>query len=121
MSRRGTPACSAGFRGRRMHLPTASAQRCKDMEPSKDSALLQEALGLHRQGRLDEAVSRYRQVVGREPANADAHYHLAMAPCEQGRLIEGIDFAQKSLALDPKQARAHRLVGLALTHLGRPA
>jgi protein O-GlcNAc transferase len=83
--------------------------------------LLQEALALHRRGAFSEAALRYAAVLRADPANADAHYYLAMISCQQGRFAEGADLAGKSLAADPQQPRAHVLLGRALSALGRPA
>jgi tetratricopeptide (TPR) repeat protein len=85
------------------------------------AALLQEGLALHREGALEEAVSRYAQVLRGDPANVDGHYHLARARCEQGHLGEGIGLLRQALTLDPTQARIHALLGMALSRAGRHA
>jgi predicted O-linked N-acetylglucosamine transferase (SPINDLY family) len=83
------------------------------------ASVLNEAVGLHRQGFVDQAVERYRQILRTDPTQVDALYYLAMAACQQNRFAEGIDHAQAALALDPRQARAHNLMGMALNRLGR--
>jgi predicted O-linked N-acetylglucosamine transferase (SPINDLY family) len=85
------------------------------------AALLQDALQLHRQGGLRDAISRYEQVLRIDPANGEAQYHLARAYCEQGRLADGIDLLHNILSIDPGQGRAYRLLGMALGHAGRHA
>jgi len=82
-------------------------------------ALLQEAVLLHRQGDLAEAVRRYEQVLTNEPANPDALFYLAMAACQQGRFAEGVALAQKAVAAQPAHLRAQNLLGMALGRLGR--
>ena len=81
--------------------------------------LLQEAVLLHRQGDLAEAVRRYEQILTTEPANADALYYRAMVSCQQGQFAGGVEFAQKAVAAQPAHARAHNLLGMALGRLGR--
>jgi tetratricopeptide (TPR) repeat protein/SAM-dependent methyltransferase len=83
--------------------------------------LLQDAARLHRDGALEEAGGRYRQVLQGEPEHAQALYHLAVIGCQQGRLGDGIELARRSLASDPRQPRAHNLMGMALSRLGRHA
>ena len=83
------------------------------------AALLQEAVLLHRQGALAEAVRRYDEILRLDPANADALYYMAMASCQQGRFAEGVDVARRAVAAGPQQARAHNLLGMALSRLGR--
>jgi tetratricopeptide (TPR) repeat protein/SAM-dependent methyltransferase len=81
--------------------------------------LLQEAARLHREGALNEAAGRYRQVLHAEPDHAQALYHLAVICCQQAQFREGIELARRSLAGDPHQPRAHNLTGMALGRLGR--
>jgi len=88
---------------------------------SSVAAQLEEAVALHRQGQLAEAQSRYRDILRADPANADAHYYLAMAACHEGRFAEGVELARKAAAGDARNARAHKLIGMALQNLGRPA
>jgi tetratricopeptide (TPR) repeat protein/SAM-dependent methyltransferase len=83
--------------------------------------LLQEAARLHRDGALEAAGGRYRQVLQAEPEHAQALYHLAVICCQQGRFGDGIELARRSLASDPRQPRAHNLTGMALSRLGRHA
>jgi len=90
------------------------------MAVSTTSDLLQEALTLHRRGAVADAASRYAEVLRADPANADAHYYLAMIACQNGRFDEGAAGARKSLASDPRHARAHVLLGRSLGALGQP-
>ena len=76
---------------------------------------------MHRRGAVAEAAARYAEVLRTDPANADAHYYLAMISCQHGRFADGAELARKSLADDPRQARAHVLLGRALSALGQQA
>jgi protein O-GlcNAc transferase len=89
------------------------------MSVSPASDLLQQGLALHRRGAVDEAAARYAEVLRADPANADAHYYLALISCQHGRFEEGAELARKSLAGEPKQARSHVILGRALHALGR--
>jgi predicted O-linked N-acetylglucosamine transferase (SPINDLY family) len=81
--------------------------------------LLDEAAALHRRGALSEAADRYARVLGGDPANATALYHLAQICCQQGRFAEGVDLVRRALAAEPQRARSHVLLGRALTELGQ--
>lgn len=85
------------------------------------ATVLQEAIRLHRQGALPEAVRGYTQVLGADPSNADAHYYLAVVSYQQNKIGEAIDLAGKALAIRPDDARLHRLAGQAQLRLGRNA
>ena len=81
--------------------------------------LLQRGLALHRRGAVAEAAAHYAEVLRADPANADAHYYLAMISCHAGHFAEGAELARKALAADPQHPRAAVLLGRALTALGR--
>jgi tetratricopeptide (TPR) repeat protein len=81
--------------------------------------LLEEGLALHRQGARQEAERRYREVLRRDPDNADAQYYLAALACQEGRYAETIEAANRALASGADAARAHCLIGSALARLGR--
>jgi ADP-heptose:LPS heptosyltransferase/Flp pilus assembly protein TadD len=89
------------------------------MTGSPTTALLQQAIQLHRQGAVAEAVRLYFEILQSDPSNLDVLYRLAMAACQQGRYADGIDFARRALTIDPLQARTHNLIGMALSRLGR--
>jgi protein O-GlcNAc transferase len=79
--------------------------------------LLQRALTLHRSGATAEAAAGYSEVLRADPANADAHYYLAMISCHQGCFAEGAELARKSLVGNPRHSRAYVLLGRALNAL----
>jgi predicted O-linked N-acetylglucosamine transferase (SPINDLY family) len=89
------------------------------MPASPIADLLERGLALHRRGAMTEAAAHYAEVLRADPANADAHYYLAMIACHAGRFAEGAELARKALAADPQYVRAHSLLGRALTALGQ--
>jgi protein O-GlcNAc transferase len=89
------------------------------MTDSAITNLLEEGLALHRRGAVAAAAELYGQVLQADPANADAHYYLAMMSCQAGRFAEGAERARQSLANDPNHARAHVLLGRTLAALGQ--
>src|SRR5258708_35793624 len=90
------------------------------MTSSSVAVSLQDALLLHRQGALDEAVRCYDRLLQNDPTNADARYYLAMAWCQKGLFGQAIDAVRRALATDPQSARLHNLLGMALNTLGQP-
>jgi tetratricopeptide (TPR) repeat protein/SAM-dependent methyltransferase len=90
------------------------------MTSSSAAVSLQDALLLHRQGALDEAVRCYDRLLQNDPTNADARYYLAMAWCQKGLFGQAIDTVRRALATDPQSARLHNLLGMALNRLGQP-
>ena len=87
------------------------------VSPSAD--LLARGLALHRRGAVAEAAAHYAEVLRADPANADAHYYLALISCRAGRFAEGAASARQALAANPRHARACALLGRALTALGQ--
>jgi tetratricopeptide (TPR) repeat protein len=81
-------------------------------------ALLAEAVGLHRQGKLAEATARYEAVVREDPANTDALYLLGTASFQAERYLHAALWLQEATAANPQSAAAHHLTGLARMKLG---
>jgi len=77
-------------------------------------------LALFHLGRVDEAVSRYREALRLQPDRADVESDLGAALFHLGRVSESMDCFRKALQIDPKMADAHFNLGLACQRLGRP-
>ena len=76
---------------------------------------------LERQGRLEEAVERYREALRLNPQQQNALFNLAKILINRGGYAEGVASAQKLIAHNPDHARAHHMVGLGLFRLNRKA
>ena len=55
------------------------------------------------EGNLDEAITHYREAVGRDPAFADAWEGLSMALADKEQWAEAIDAAKKVVELTPEE------------------
>jgi predicted TPR repeat methyltransferase len=82
------------------------------------SALLQQALQLHQQGKLDAAQDLYRQVLARAPRQFDALHLLGVIARQRGDARQAAALIREALQVDPGQARAHCNLGAALQDLG---
>jgi len=81
------------------------------------------ALGLFlvRQGRFEEAIAQFDEVLKRFPSSSDAHLHLGRALLELGRLESAIPHLERAVALDAGSPQAHLLLAKAYVRSGRPA
>jgi len=76
---------------------------------------LQEAVRLHQAGRHAEAEARYRAILAREPANADALHYLGLLVYGAGRYDVAVDLLQQSVRANGRNAAAWSNLGNALT------
>jgi precorrin-6B methylase 2 len=74
-----------------------------------------------RAGRLGQAEQLCRELLAREPNNADAHHLLAVVHLERGDAASAAALAERASALDPRNAEARNTQGVALQRLGRNA
>jgi Flp pilus assembly protein TadD len=71
------------------------------------------------QGRLDEAVTHYRDALVRAGSSPDLHVNLAVALAESGRTEAAEAELAHALALDPGHPEAHATLGALLARTGR--
>ncbi len=71
------------------------------------------------QGRLEEAVHAYRDVLEDDPHDPKAHHDLAYTLAMQGELHEAVSHYRQAIRLRPDYAIAHSNLGLALDSLGQ--
>ena len=83
------------------------------------TALLQQAVALHQQGRFDAALALYRQVLQRDPAQFDALHLCGVIARQQGNAQQAVDLIGQALEIAPERANAHCNLGAALQDLGR--
>jgi predicted TPR repeat methyltransferase len=85
------------------------------------TALLRQAVQLHRQGRFDDARRLYDRVLAANPRQFDALHLLGVIERQQGRPARAVELIGEALGVDPMQARAHVNLGAALQDLGDAA
>ena len=87
----------------------------------RNAELFNEALALHRQGRLDEAEARYRKLLWREPGSAAVAHALGALKLHQDRPADAAKLLANAATLDPTNAEIRNALGAALTQAKQPA
>jgi tetratricopeptide (TPR) repeat protein len=75
---------------------------------------------LNERGRLDEAVSHFREAVRLKPDDAIARWSLGAALVKYGQIDEAIGQLQEALRLNPNSATVHNALGIAFDKKGQP-
>jgi protein O-GlcNAc transferase len=83
--------------------------------------IVQQAMGLHRQGRLLEAESLYAAVLARRPEHFDASYLLGMLKMQQGQPTQALPLIEAAVKIKPFAPEALTGLGAVLAALGHPA
>jgi pentatricopeptide repeat protein len=78
-------------------------------------------VALARSGRLEEAITHFRQAMEANPNSAEIHNNLARALAKTGRIEEAIALFQRMLETNPNSAELHNSLGVALVWTRRPA
>ena len=82
-------------------------------------ALLQQAVALHQQGRLEQAQALYSQVLAVQPRQFDALHLSGVIARQRGDAARAAALIREALQVDASQARAHCNLGAALQDLGQ--
>ena len=90
------------------------------LSPQQAAASLQDAIALHRQGRLAEAEKLYARVLKSFPDQFDALHLLGLAKLQSGKAGEAQRLIAAALKVAPQSADAHANMGLVLGALKRP-
>jgi tetratricopeptide (TPR) repeat protein len=91
------------------------------LTPQQAAATLQDALALHRQGRLADAEKLYARILKVYPNQFDALHLLGLAKLQGGKAGEAHRLISAALTIAPQSADAHANLGLVLGALKRPA
>ncbi len=70
-------------------------------DATKAADVLNEALALHVDGKLDAAIEEYRKVIDLDPNNKLAYYNLGLIDQQAGRNASAETQYRQTLALDP--------------------
>jgi len=87
--------------------------------PTRDQSLSQQAVLLHRSGRLDEAERLYLAALAADARDAMALHFLGVLRAQQGRLTEALEKIDAALTLTPDDAEARLNRANVLKSMGR--
>ena len=79
---------------------------------------LQQALALHRAGRLAEAAAAYRQLLERAPADPEVLNSFGLLCHQRGDSEQALALLRRAVTLRPEAATLHLHLGLVLEHAG---
>lgn len=94
------------------NLPPAAQKRLQD---------LQQAVALHKAGRLDEAAAIYKAVLKKDARDFDANMYLGMVHVQQQDFDAAVYRLQTAVKVNPNSALAQCNLGVALVSVGRHA
>jgi tetratricopeptide (TPR) repeat protein len=77
------------------------------------------AVKQHQDSNLTDAEQLYRQVLARDPGNADALHLLGVVTHQKGRSDLAIGLIRQAIAINPVEASFHANLGVAFKELGR--
>ncbi len=80
--------------------------------------ILVAAAGHHRSGRLEQAESLYRQILSRDPKNADALHLTGLIAHQRGDHPNAIRLISRAIAVNPREATYHFHLGVVLAAAG---
>ncbi|MGE0564444.1 MAG: tetratricopeptide repeat protein [Pseudolabrys sp.] len=83
------------------------------------TAAFQQGIALQQQGRRDEALAAYRQILQHVPEHFDALHHLGILEAQAGRLAQADELLRKALKINPASAEAYANHGIFLFDLRR--
>ena len=78
-------------------------------------------VALRRSGRIDEAIEKYLEILGRRPNHARVIYNLGVAYSKKGDLTSALDYYHKAIELKPNFVEAHSNAGDVYLRLGKDA
>ena len=87
-------------------------------QANQTGAQLQQALGLHQQGRLAEAEALYQKILQLQPQHFDALHLLGVLRYQVGQHPSAIDLITRAIKISPGQAAPYSNLGLAQQKTG---
>ncbi len=72
-----------------------------------------------KEGRVDDAIGQYEQVLRLRPDFTEAHNNLGIALAQTGKIEEAIPHFEQALRINPDYAKAHYNLAAALEQVGR--
>ena len=95
-----------------------AAHQPKQAKAAQTSAVLQKAIGAHRDGHLDKAERLYRTVLKRDPRDAIALNDLGVLLVQRGQKEPAEELIHAAVIIKPDYAEAHANLGTLLRQKG---
>ena len=89
------------------------------IDPGFDPALPNLARTYMKEGKYNEAIPVYEELIKRNYKNAELYYNLAMAFGMQEKYNDSIKYFNKSLELNPSDPDTHKQLGITLLAAGK--
>lgn len=86
---------------------------------AETQALLDQGVGYHQAGRLEEAESTYRKILQTRPDHADANHLLGVIALQVSEFDVAIELISKAITANPDVADYHNNLGLCHANAGR--
>lgn len=100
-------------------LPVSPRSRVMGSTSGSAAKLLALGIAAHREGKLEEAASRYAAILAAQPRHFDAGHLLGVLRSQQGRHAEALERIRSALRRQPGNPEALANLGLVLARLGR--
>ena len=86
---------------------------------NNQKTLIERALDFHKNGKINEALNLYLELIENDKNNPQLLFLLGTAYTQIEKNIEGVDYLKKSLSIKPNNASAHSNLGNAYKNLNR--
>ena len=101
-----------------LSMENETSRQAAAEEDRRGDAALERANALRQSGRLEEAVSTYREALAARPDLVPAHNNLANVLADRGDIEDAVFHYRQALALRPNAAEIHFNLGNALVRRG---
>ena len=81
--------------------------------------MIDQALDFHKNGKINEALNLYLELIKKEEKNPQLLFLLGTAYVQKEKTKVGIEYLKKSLSIKPENASAHSNLGNAFKNLNR--
>lgn len=98
---------------RRDPIPTSSGRPAQAEQPTPPAHILEAALALQAQGRVEDAEAAYRRILSQHPQHADAAHLLGVLLHRADRSAEAIPWLERVVSMQSDQAEAALHLGSA--------
>jgi tetratricopeptide (TPR) repeat protein len=103
----------------RQLLTALRSQQAVTQDQSSNTKLLQQATSLAKQGRTEEAIPIFDQIIAADPNNRTAYLNRGSAHGQSGSFDLALKDFQTALALESNDGRVHYLLGVTYRDMGQ--